>query len=157
MRILSVGANRKCCRRQPNNTESPVCSSFPGRYIPRPSLPVTEIVCISTQMPPKDNSPQQITNRSPSLETVARSTQPFASSSIPVMHTCSHGGRSHNTQRFRKQMITRLIMTQPQICAIIDSDFFSTCGNESRLEGWISAFIDCFPGRSAAVMTALKI
>ena len=131
MRILSVGANRKCCRRQLSNTESPVCISFPGRYMPSPNFPVTEIVCISTQMPPKDNSPQQITNRSPSFVTAERSMHPLASSRIPVMHTCSHGGRSHKTQRFRKQMITRLIMTQPQICAIMDSDFFSTCGKES--------------------------
>ena len=136
---------------------TPVCSAFPGRYMPRPSFPVTLTVCIVTHSPPNVRIPQHMTNRRPSVGIAPNAQQPLASSIEPVTKILTSLGKIHRIHRSRKHIRTLLSITQPQICAMDISAFFAACGIVIGLVRVME--MDSFDlfGRIIAVIMALRI
>ena len=123
------------------------CINFPGKYIPQPSSPTTEIVCRLTQSPPRPRNAEQRINLNLSDSTDIRPIQPFASSNIPAIVICQFSGSSHKNHRSKNMMITRNIITQPHTLNIVLMAW--TIAHDSEILSEICAriFSDTFWGR----------
>ena len=97
-----------------NNNVIQVCNSFPGKYIPKPMVFVTETVWSRTHSPPKLSMEPAIIKIAPCVCNLFSMRQPFDSSSMPVSMTAisvERNLKNHFSHKF-SAILKRMTHTQ---------------------------------------------
>ena len=116
-------------------------ATFPGKYIPVPNSPTTDMVCRPTHRPPRPRKDAQRINLTPSDSTDASALQPLPSSRMPSKTIAHSDGSSHKNQRCANAIMTRNSITHPHTPDIEVIAFAIACGSDIPLipVGWIPA------------------
>ena len=117
--VCSPTGQIKNCMTEDNKKATHICSTFPGKYSPIPSLSVADRVCIATQNPPEDNMILNNTKRNPVPGIFNKLTAPLESSMIPDVSTCKCCGNSHKIHLERKQRTILKVTIHPHTFAVI--------------------------------------